>query len=65
VKTLTFKFFDHEGAEHDQWDSESDDVDYATPRAVAIQLEIGTPSATFEYETRVNLPAFRDKVGAI
>jgi len=65
VKNLIFRFVDHEGEEHDKWDSEADDFDYATPRVIAIKLEIGTASSTFAYETRVNLPVYREKVGTI
>ena len=65
VKHLTFRFVDYEGEDHDNWDSETDDFDYATPRGITIKLEIGTPSSTFTYETRINLPVYREKVGKI
>jgi general secretion pathway protein J len=65
VKNLTFRFIDQEGEEHDQWDSETDDFDYATPQAIIIQLEIGSPTTSFTFETRVNLSVYREKVGAI
>jgi general secretion pathway protein J len=65
VKRLTFKFIDHEGEEQDTWDSESEDFDHATPRAIIILLEIGNLDKSFAYEARINLPVSREKVGAI
>ena len=65
VKRLTFKFIDNDGEEHDHWDSESEAFDHATPRAIIITLEIGGLDKSFIHEIRVNLPVFREKVGAI
>ena len=65
VKRLTFKFIDSDGEEHDDWDSESEEFDHATPRAIIISLEIGNPNQNYTYETWVNLPVFREKVGAL
>ena len=65
IKMLTFGFIDAEGKEHEEWNSESDDFDYATPRAIVVHLEIGTSVENLTFETRVNLPVFRDKVGTI
>jgi general secretion pathway protein J len=61
VKSLTFKFYDAEGSEYDVWDSDSDEFGYATPKVIAIQLELANDSASQTFETRVLLPLLREK----
>jgi len=61
VKSLVFKYYDQEGSEYDVWDSDSADVDYSTPRAIKITLEIGDDSSFLHFETMVKLPVFREK----
>ena len=61
VKSLAFKFYDNEGLEYDVWDSDSEEFGYATPRAIAIRLELANKSATQIFETRVLLPVWREK----
>ncbi len=61
VKALEFTFFDAEGAEHDDWDSESELLGYATPRAVKVKLEVGDDSASHLFETMVYLQVYRQK----
>ena len=63
VKSLAFKFYDQEGLEYDVWDSDSDEFGYATPKAIAIRLELVNKSATQTFETRVLLPLLRKKTG--
>ncbi len=62
VKSLVFKYYDEEGSEYDTWDSDSTDVDYSTPRAIKITLEIGDDSSFLPFETMVTLPVFREKI---
>lgn len=62
VKSLVFKYYDEEGSEYDIWDSDSADVDYSTPRAIKITLEIGDDSSFLHFETMVKLPVFREKI---
>jgi general secretion pathway protein J len=61
VKSLAFKFYDPEGLEYDVWDSDSDEFGYATPKAIAVRLELANKSATQTFETRVLLPMLREK----
>ena len=61
VKSLAFKFYDPEGLEYDVWDSDSEEFGYATPKAIAIRLELANQSATQTFETRVLLPVWREK----
>jgi len=63
VKSLAFKFYDPEGSEYDVWDSDSDEFGYATPRVIAIRLELANKSASQTFETRVLLPLLREKTG--
>jgi len=62
VRKLSFKYYDHEGSDYDRWDSDADDFDHATPRAVGIALEVGTADRWILLETTVALPVFRKKV---
>jgi len=59
LKSLKLTYYDAEGAEADHWDSDSDDFKYATPRAVGIQLELGSGSFSQQFATLVALPAYR------
>jgi general secretion pathway protein J len=59
LKSLRFTYYDPEGDDADHWDSDSDDFKYATPRAVSIQLELGTGSSSQQFATLVTLPVYR------
>ena len=62
VKALRFAFIDDEAESHEQWDSESDDVDYATPRSIAISLTIGDENESLSLTTTIEMPVYREKV---
>ena len=62
VKSLAFKFYDTEGEESEEWNSDGGDYDHATPTAVGIILEIGNASETFAFETTVKLAVYRKKL---
>ncbi|MCP4672506.1 MAG: prepilin-type N-terminal cleavage/methylation domain-containing protein [Desulfobacula sp.] len=62
IKSLSFTYIDQEGEEHESWNSENDEFDYSTPKAVDIRLEIGDESASFFFNTMVPLPVFREKI---
>jgi general secretion pathway protein J len=62
VKSLAFTYIDAEGSDNEDWDSESDEYNYATPRAVAIKLEIEMNSASYIFETVVHLPIYRQDI---
>jgi hypothetical protein len=59
VKTLTFTYIDAENDEKETWDSDSDDVGYATPRAVRIRLEIGSEENFHTFQTTILFPQYR------
>jgi general secretion pathway protein J len=61
VKSLSFKFYDKDGIEFDVWDSDSDEFGYATPKAIAIKLELANKKVSHTFETMVSLPISREK----
>lgn len=62
VKSLAFKYYDAEGEESEEWDSDATDYDHATPTAIGIQLEIGNDSKSYTFETTVRLAVQRNKI---
>jgi general secretion pathway protein J len=61
VKSLAFKFYSPDGIESDSWDSDSDEFGYATPKAIAIRLELASQASSHTFETMVYLPVFRER----
>ena len=62
VKSLAFKYYNAEGEASEAWDSDSEQNGYATPTAVGIQLELGTESKSYTFETTVQLAVYRKKM---
>ena len=62
LKSLSFKYFDTDGSESDEWDSDSDEYGFATPAAISIQLEIGDEATSYKFETMVRLAVQRQKI---
>ena len=62
INALAFNYYDDEGAEYDLWDSESPDVEYATPKIIGIAIGIGDALASKVYQTKVVLPVYREKI---
>jgi general secretion pathway protein J len=62
LKSIQFKYYDAAGEIHDHWNSDSNDFDNTTPRAVEIKLKIGDESGSVSLGTIVALPVFRDKI---
>ncbi len=60
-KVLSFKllFFDKEGREQEEWDSEDDDYEYSTPAAVKVTLKIGEEESPYEFSVMISLPMHR------
>ncbi len=69
VKKIAFTFFDEKGEAREEWNSESEESAFATPRAVEVVLSIALdddPETADEGEgmvftTRVDLPVWREK----
>ncbi|MGD9082124.1 MAG: prepilin-type N-terminal cleavage/methylation domain-containing protein [Desulfobacterales bacterium] len=61
LKSLTFTYYDREGAEYDLWDSDAEDFGYATPAAIGISLELTSGTDSLWFKTMVTLPVYRKK----
>ena len=53
------KYYDAKGEEHEEWDSQSADADYSTPRGIGITLKVGDESAPYIFSTQITLPVYR------
>lgn len=60
IKELEFIYLDKEGNEFETWDSESDNVDYATPHAVHVSMKISIEKREHQFSTRIVLPVYRE-----
>jgi general secretion pathway protein J len=65
IKSLKFTYYDKEGDSHENWDSDSEQFENATPRSIGIEIEIGDESSSRRFETVVALPVWRDKPGEL
>jgi general secretion pathway protein J len=61
VRKFELVYYDNEGDEHELWDSESDDMEYSTPRAIGLKLVVGTEENSYAFTSRTTLPAYRYK----
>jgi hypothetical protein len=62
VRSLSFAYVDAEEEESENWDSESELFDRATPVAVKIRISFGDEKRPFIFETAMELPVYREKV---
>ncbi len=61
IRAFDLVYYDDEGQEYEEWDSESDDFEYSTPKSIGIKLKLGDQQNSVNFETRVSLPIFRPK----
>jgi general secretion pathway protein J len=61
VRDFTLTYFDADGKEYEEWDSESEDSEYGTPRAIKIKLALGDETAPDVFTTEIVLPVYRYK----
>lgn len=61
VKSLTFIYYDQEGTEYENWDSDLEQFGHETPVAISIKLKIGNDSDFQLFETMVAIPVYREK----
>ena len=59
VRAFKIVYYDKEGQEKDEWNSESDDNEYSTPQSMGIQLTLGSEEFNFEFGTDITLPVHR------
>lgn len=64
VHAFDVTFYDERGDSSETWDSESESIDFATPAAVGIRLELGDKDNRQVFSTRVALNAQRSAVAA-
>lgn len=60
ISELKFIYLDEQGDEFETWDSDAEDMDHATPRAVQVSLKIDIKGRQYPFSTRVVLPVFRE-----
>jgi general secretion pathway protein J len=61
VRGFKLTYFDGKDREFEKWDSQSEDTEYSTPRAIGIRLAIGDEASPYIFSTRIRLPAYRYK----
>lgn len=59
VRAFKVTYYDKQGREHDEWDSDSSDYEYSTPESIAIHLTIGSESNSYDFSTEITLPVHR------
>jgi general secretion pathway protein J len=64
IKSLTVTYYDEDGKDYDEWDSETNDTGYATPSSIRIRVEIADEDRVLPFETRIVLRTFREKTKA-
>ncbi len=61
VRKFEIVYIDNDGDEHEEWDSESDDTEYSTPRTIGIKLSVGTEDLSYAFFSKITLPSYRYK----
>jgi len=64
VHSFTMTFYDDSGRSSEIWDSESESIDFSTPAAVGIRLELGDEGDKQVFNTRVTLNVRRSAMEA-
>jgi len=59
VKALNYRFYNHLQEEFETWDSESADFNFATPTAIAIEIEVGDTDSSRFFKTGIQIPTTR------
>lgn len=60
ILTFDVTYYDEEGEDTNEWDSESSEYQYATPRSIAIVLIVGAKEKPVELTSRIHIPVFRE-----
>ncbi len=59
VLGIEYVYLNTDGEINDTWDSDSEEFEYATPRAIGIKLKIGDDENPKVFQTMVTIPVFR------
>jgi general secretion pathway protein J len=62
LQTFSITFYDEDGEEYEEWDSESSEYEYASPNSVQVHLSIGDEASPMVFSTRILIPAYREKL---
>ncbi len=65
ITAFEFTYLDAEGSAVEKWDSEADTLDYATPVAVGVVLEIRSSGRDHRFSTRIVLPVYREPIESV
>lgn len=60
IEEFKLTCLDADGNESESWDSDSQGLEYATPRAMRVELKIKTGGGTHSFSTRISLPTYRE-----
>lgn len=61
LRSFELVYFDPEGREYEEWDSESDDTAYGTPSIIGIKITVGTDETNYVFSSKIALPVHRYK----
>jgi hypothetical protein len=59
IHGFTLTFLDHQGEEHDSWDSDAESFDFALPARVTISLQMAPEPSGRQLNTGIALPVSR------
>ena len=59
VRSFELIYYDAEGREFKEWNSEDDNYECSTPRTIAIKLTIGDAQASYLFSTEITPPMYR------
>lgn len=62
IQDFSISYYNESEEENEEWDSESSEHEYATPRSVQILLSIGDESSPMIFNTRIYIPVYREKL---
>ncbi len=61
ILDFSISYFAGDGEETEEWDSESEEFDYATPRSIRVDLQIGEEETPTFFSTRIYIPVYREE----
>ena len=62
IEKFSVRCYDSETESHVEWDSDERMGKYATPRALDIQLTVSDGKTSYQFQTAVTLPVYREKI---
>lgn len=59
VRAFKLTYYDKEGREQEEWNSDGDAFEYSTPKSIAVHLTLGSESDAYDFDTEIELPVQR------